>query len=88
METATARQRKCWTWSKQKCFGITEREMTSLGTENAVCTSRRALPEVENFGNGICICGQDESHLSMTSQHGTKARRDKSVPAGVKNKKK
>lgn len=58
--------------------------MTSLGREHAICTSRRALLEVENFGNYICICGQDKSHLGMNSQHGTKARRAKSAPAGTK----
>lgn len=58
--------------------------MASLGTEHAVRTSKRALLEVENFGNSICICGQYVSHLSMTSQHGTKARRAKSVPSGTK----
>lgn len=63
---------------------MTECRMTSLGREHAICTSRRALLEVENFGNDICICGQDKSHLGMNSQHGTKARRAKSAPAGTK----
>lgn len=40
------------------------------------------LGEVENFGNGIC--GQDENHLSTSSDHGTMARRAKSVPASTK----
>lgn len=63
---------------------MTECRMTSLGREHAICTSRGALLEVENFGNDICICGQDKSHLGMNSQHGTKARRAKSAPAGTK----
>lgn len=67
MGIVTDAERKCCMWSNEKCFGVTECEMTGLGTTHAGCTCPALLGEVENFGNGTF--GQDENHLSTRSQH-------------------
>lgn len=42
-------ERQCWTCSNMKLFGVTECEMTRLGTAHTGCT----LGEVESFENGV-----------------------------------
>lgn len=78
----TDAERKCCMWSNEKCFGVTECEMTGLGTTHAGCTCPALLGEVENFGNGTLV----RMKITWAWDPSTMARMARSVPARIKRK--